>query len=102
MSRTTPDNVTEYEPEEVQALLEQGKILLVDVREPMEYAAERIPGALLYPLSSFDAALLPPGRSAPGGVLLCGGRSLSHRSSPAHGSRPTRGTSGRRHFAVES
>ena len=43
MSRTTPDNVTEYEPEEVQALLEEGKILLVDVREPMEYAAERIP-----------------------------------------------------------
>jgi rhodanese-related sulfurtransferase len=60
MSRTTPDNVTELSPEEVKALLDAGKILLVDVREPMEYAAERIPGALLYPLSTFDPAQLPP------------------------------------------
>ena len=59
MSRTTADNVTEYDPEEVRDLLEQGKILLVDVREPMEYAAERIPGALLFPLSSFDPLALP-------------------------------------------
>ena len=28
-------------------------------REPEEYAAERISGALLYPLSTFDAATLP-------------------------------------------
>ena len=56
MSHTTPDNVVEYEPEEVRDLLAEGKILLIDVREPMEYAAERIPGALLYPLSTFDAS----------------------------------------------
>ena len=60
MSQTTPDGVTEYDPAEVQALLEQGRVLLVDVREPMEYAAERISGALLYPLSTFDAVHLPP------------------------------------------
>lgn len=60
MSYTTPDGVTEYGPEEVQALLEQGRALLVDVREPMEYAVERIAGALLYPLSTFDATHLPP------------------------------------------
>src|ERR1700722_2644700 len=60
MPHTTPDQVTEYDPEEVKELLEAGRILLVDVREPMEYAAERIPGALLYPLSTFDAAQLPP------------------------------------------
>jgi len=78
MSHTTPDNVTEYEPEEVQALLAEGKILLVDVREPMEYAAERIPGALLYPLSSFDASQLPP--DGPRQVVFscaAGGRSLT-------------------------
>jgi rhodanese-related sulfurtransferase len=78
MSQTTPDGVTEYDPEEVQALLEQGRILLVDVREPMEFAAERISGALLYPLSTFDAAHLPPDgeRSV---VFHCaaGGRSLT-------------------------
>jgi rhodanese-related sulfurtransferase len=78
MSRTTPDQVTEYEPEEVQALLEQGKILLIDVREPLEYAVERIPGALLYPLSTFDAAQLPPDETRQV-VFHCaaGGRSLT-------------------------
>jgi rhodanese-related sulfurtransferase len=78
MSRTTPDQVTEYEPEEVQALLAAGKILLIDVREPMEFAAERIPGALLYPLSTFDAAQLPP--EGPRQVVFscaAGGRSLT-------------------------
>jgi rhodanese-related sulfurtransferase len=45
---------------EVARLLEAGKLLLVDVREPAEFAAERIQGALLYPLSTFDAKLLPP------------------------------------------
>lgn len=78
MSRTTPDNVTEYEPEEVRDLLAEGKILLIDVREPMEYAAERIPGALLYPLSTFDASQLPPD-GARQVVFSCaaGGRSLT-------------------------
>ncbi|HME40337.1 MAG TPA: rhodanese-like domain-containing protein [Steroidobacteraceae bacterium] len=44
---------------EVARLLKAGKLLLIDVREPAEYAAERIPGALLYPLSTFDASVLP-------------------------------------------
>jgi len=78
MSRTTPDGLTEYDPQEVQALLEQGRVVLIDVREPMEYAAERIMGALLYPLSTFDAAHLPPegDRTV---VFHCaaGGRSLT-------------------------
>ncbi|HTV96233.1 MAG TPA: rhodanese-like domain-containing protein [Steroidobacteraceae bacterium] len=47
------------EPAEVARLLQAGKILLIDVREPSEYAAERIAGALLYPLSTFEAATLP-------------------------------------------
>ncbi len=47
------------EPAEVARLLKSGKILLIDVREPSEYASERIAGALLYPLSTFDAATLP-------------------------------------------
>ena len=78
MSQTTPDGVTEYDPEEVQELLEQGRVVLVDVREPMEYAAERISGALLYPLSSFDAVHLPPGGDRTV-VFHCaaGGRSLT-------------------------
>lgn len=47
------------EPADVARLLTAGKILLIDVREPSEYAAERIAGALLYPLSTLDAATLP-------------------------------------------
>jgi rhodanese-related sulfurtransferase len=78
MPHTTPDQVTEYDPEEVKQLLDEGRILLVDVREPAEYAAERIPGALLYPLSTFDVTQLPPDESRQV-VFSCaaGGRSLT-------------------------
>jgi rhodanese-related sulfurtransferase len=47
------------DPAEVARLLRAGKLLLIDVREPEEYAAERISGAFLYPLSTFDASTLP-------------------------------------------
>jgi rhodanese-related sulfurtransferase len=46
-------------PKEVSRLLHAHSIMLVDVREPAEFASERIAGALLYPLSTFDAAMLP-------------------------------------------
>jgi rhodanese-related sulfurtransferase len=46
-------------PDEVARLLKAGKLLLIDVREPSEFDVERIPGALLFPLSSFDPAALP-------------------------------------------
>lgn len=46
-------------PRDVQAALAAGRILLVDVREPAEFAAERIHGALNFPLSSFDPDALP-------------------------------------------
>ena len=55
-----PLPIETLESAEVAQLLKAGKILLIDVREPAEYAAERIHGALLYPLSTFDAASLPP------------------------------------------
>jgi rhodanese-related sulfurtransferase len=78
MSRMTADQVTELDPGEVKALLDAGKILLIDVREAMEYAGERIPGALLYPLSSFEAGQLPP--DGPRQIVFhcaAGGRSLA-------------------------
>lgn len=46
-------------PQQVKAGLDAHGILLVDVREPGEFEAERIHGALLFPLSSFDPAALP-------------------------------------------
>jgi rhodanese-related sulfurtransferase len=36
--------------------------LLVDVREPHEYAMGHIPGAVSHPLSTFDPASLPDGK----------------------------------------
>ncbi len=48
-------------PAELSALLQSGTITLVDVREPSEFAAERIAGAVLHPLQNFDPSLLPPG-----------------------------------------
>jgi rhodanese-related sulfurtransferase len=45
--------------EQVKAGLEDGSILLVDVREPNELAVERIPGAVDFPLSTFDPSALP-------------------------------------------
>jgi rhodanese-related sulfurtransferase len=46
-------------PEEVARGVDAGEILLVDVREPNETAIERIPGAILMPLSRFDPGDLP-------------------------------------------
>ena len=57
---------------ELQAMLAAGDVTLVDVREPNEFAAERIAGAINLPLSTFDPAALP----AAGGktvVLQCAG-----------------------------
>ena len=78
MNRVTIDGVIEYVPQDVQSLLDEGRILLIDVREPDEYARERIPGALLYPLSTFDAVHLPAD-GARAVVFYCaaGGRSLT-------------------------
>ena len=39
--------------------LKAGRILLVDVREPSEFANQRIHGALLMPLSTFEPKALP-------------------------------------------
>lgn len=69
---TTPsDRVLDMQPDEVCALLEARQIILIDVREPMEYAEERIHGALLYPLSTFDPRSLPDDRKRRV-VLHCG------------------------------
>lgn len=67
------------EPQTVARWLSEKSILLVDVREPGEYAAERIPGALLYPMSSFDPAALPDS-GARKVVFLCGSGMRSARA----------------------
>jgi rhodanese-related sulfurtransferase len=49
----------EFDAAQVLALLRSRQAVLIDVREPEEFEAERIPGALLFPLSEFDVESLP-------------------------------------------
>jgi len=51
--------VRDLAPEEVARGVQEGRVVLVDVREPNETSAERFPGAVLVPLSSFDPATIP-------------------------------------------
>jgi rhodanese-related sulfurtransferase len=51
--------VRDLTPQEVADGLQQGRLLLVDVREPNETALERIPGSVLVPLSAFDPGDIP-------------------------------------------
>ena len=51
--------VRDLTPQEVARGLEEGRMLLVDVREPNETAVERFPGAVEVPLSSFDPEQIP-------------------------------------------
>lgn len=44
---------------ELNGMLHRSEVVLIDVREPPEFAAERIHGALNFPLSTFDPAALP-------------------------------------------
>lgn len=55
----TGANTRDLTPAEVHAALADHRILLVDVREPAEFAAERIHGAVNFPLSTFDPDALP-------------------------------------------
>lgn len=51
--------VIDVAPDALAALLTRGHAVVIDVREPDEYALERIEGALLMPLSMFDAEKFP-------------------------------------------
>jgi rhodanese-related sulfurtransferase len=44
---------------ELKAMLQKDEALVVDVREPKEFAEGHIPGALNVPLSTFDPHALP-------------------------------------------
>lgn len=70
------DPVVNLTPQEVAECLKTNEILLVDVREPSEFAAEHIKGAVNIPLSRLSAEALP---EAKGRTLvmqcLAGGRS---------------------------
>ena len=68
MSDQNP-SVCDLTPQQVAQGLKEGRIVLVDVREPNETAVERFPGAVLVPLSSFDPATIP---APPGAEIVFG------------------------------
>ena len=87
-------DIREETPEAVREGLENGTIVLIDVREPGEYAAARIPGALLFPLSTFDPSKLPVGGRP---IVLCCGS--GKRSAAAYDMCRRGGASIRSHLA---
>jgi rhodanese-related sulfurtransferase len=52
-------HVENLTPQQVADGLREGKILLVDVREPKETRVESYPDAVIVPMSRFDPAAIP-------------------------------------------
>ncbi|RZJ27447.1 MAG: hypothetical protein EON85_11185, partial [Brevundimonas sp.] len=48
--------LTPLAPRDVAARLRSGRAVLVDIREPDEFAREHLPGAVSAPLSAFEQA----------------------------------------------
>ena len=59
MESPTTKTMQDVEATTLKMWLERGEVLLIDVRESPEYAAEHIPEAQLLPLSTFDPARVP-------------------------------------------
>ncbi|MEN9207403.1 MAG: rhodanese-like domain-containing protein [Gloeomargarita sp. GMQP_bins_120] len=55
-AQTTLPGLRCWDPATLKAEWEAGRVWLVDVREPAEYAGERIPGAVCHPLSKLNPA----------------------------------------------
>ncbi|WP_417668424.1 rhodanese-like domain-containing protein [Roseibium sp.] len=74
-------SLTTMSVEEVKALYDENRIVLIDVRTPAEYAFEHIGGALLAPMSGFDPARLPTQSDDRPIVLYCGSGMRSRKMS---------------------
>lgn len=59
MSDAMPPKVRDLTAEDVARGIREGKMLLVDVREPNETTVESYPDAVLVPLSAFDPSAVP-------------------------------------------
>ncbi|MBF9194750.1 rhodanese-like domain-containing protein [Microvirga terrestris] len=59
---TEAPQVIDLDHEAIKQGLREGSFLLVDVREPHEFAAGHIPGSVSHPLSVFDPSSLPEGK----------------------------------------
>jgi len=55
-------SIVHLDREAIKQGLRDGSMVIVDVREPHEYARGHIPGAASNPLSSFDPQAIPTGK----------------------------------------
>jgi rhodanese-related sulfurtransferase len=60
--QTENGDLEHWTPEEVAEAFYRNQIAIIDVRTPQEYMLERVPGALLMPMSEFEPDKLPEGR----------------------------------------
>jgi rhodanese-related sulfurtransferase len=93
----TTHQLRHLSPTDINRRLVDGSITLIDVREPNEYGAEHIRGALLRPLSTFDPEALPApgatevvfhcgtGKRSAMAVGRCLGRAIAHNAHMAGG-----------------
>jgi len=65
------DKVQVVDAATIRAWWEAGEVVLIDVREPNEYAAESIPGSVNLPLTSFDPARIPKPEAGKRLVIHC-------------------------------
>lgn len=49
----------DLDPQSIFDALKRNEVMLIDVREPAEFANQRIHGALLHPLSTFEPRAIP-------------------------------------------
>ena len=75
-------SVKDLSPEAVARGVTEGKIMLVDVREPNEVAVNAYPDAVLMPMSQFDPSALP-GPAGKQVVFACGSGKRSMAASLA-------------------
>lgn len=69
--------IVDLSREDIKRGLADGSLVLVDVREPHEFAAGHIPGSILLPLSVFDPSQLPEGKRV---VFSCAAGNRSARA----------------------
>ena len=96
------DQVHDLTPEEVSKGIEEGRYLLVDVREPNEVAVEAYPCGVVVPLSTFDPKAIPDPQGQAGGVRLPLGQALGDGLAGGAGRGPClRQAPRRRHHRLE-
>lgn len=68
-----------WSPEEVRDAYERDAVVLIDVRSPQEFAVEKIDGALLAPIVTFNPDKLPTQDGKPI-IFYCGAGGRSRRA----------------------